>query len=253
MFRACVSTIYFFQLFLLELSQHTQDERERKAMQYLCSKEGSAMFSQHVLNKKQSFVDILKTFQSCKPPIGVILAHSTRLLPRPYSIINFMKTAENELKICFSVTLLDNNKKGLTTGWLEKLLKNSTDIEIALEKLSLTKSNIEENVHKIPIYLRKNMGFSLPECPELPLLLICAGTGLAPFLGFLEERQHLKENKGLNIGDTWLFFGCRNPDVDFLYKEELQRFKEKGVLTQLSMAFSRINNGGIKYVQVRIH
>lgn len=236
-----------FQQLLLELSKYTEDRGEKNAIQYLCSKEGAATYNDFILNMRSTVIDILNTFRTCKPSIGVLFSHLPRLLPRPYSIVNSMKKDEDVLKICFSVMNLDEKRTGLTTGWLEGILLSDSKLENALSKLSIN-NDLKEDT--IPIYLRKNLGFSLCDI-EKPLLLICAGTGIAPFIGFLEERMILKEQSPhLQCGQSWLIFGCRNPNVDSIYKEELDAFIDNGVLNKLSTTYSRIENGGIKYVQV---
>lgn len=141
----------------------------------------------------------------------------------------------------------NQGRKGVTTGYLEGILMKKDSIEDCLENMSLS----DGRSRKILMYLRKNMnGFVLPE-NDTPLLLIGPGTGVAPFIGFLEERSHIKKlNSSLLIGDAWLFFGCRNPETDHIYKKELDSFVENGILKKLSTSFSRIENGGVKYVQV---
>lgn len=177
-----------------------------------------------------------------------LLAHLPKLLPRPYSIANSQLADKCVLKICFSVINIDHDKKGLATGYLEDIILNENSIEYSVKKLSLSGSKDK----LVSLYLRKNMnGFVLPKL-ETPLLLIGPGTGVAPFIGFLEERSILKErNSALNIGRTWLYFGCRHPDTDHIYKKELDGFVERGVLEKLSVTFSRIATGGVRYIQVR--
>ena len=80
-------------------------------------------------------------------------------------------------------------------------------------------------------------GFRLPENSETPVIMIGPGTGIAPFRGFLQERAKLKES-GKNLGNATLYFGCRHPDQDFLYKEELEAFASTGI-ADLHVAFSR--------------
>ncbi|KAI7907546.1 cytochrome P450 [Cokeromyces recurvatus] len=94
--------------------------------------------------------------------------------------------------------------------------------------------------------------FSLPNDPKVPLILIAAGTGLAPFRGFLQERKAQLE-RGEEIGKVVLFFGCRRKDQDFIYQEELEEYIKSGVLTKLHVAFSRsIEVSPKKYVQHEI-
>lgn len=241
-----------FQAFFLALSKYTKNDKERKLLEYLCSKEGSAAYSTHVLDKNLCILDIFTIFKSCKPPVEVLLANLPRLFPRPYSIVNSGLKNNKEIKICFSV-MTNNNRKGLTTGWLEKIILNEDlSLENGLKNLSLS-SDSYYTKEQIPIYLRKNVCmFCLPDNLETPLILIGPGTGVAPFIGFLEERERLKEsNPDVKLGNVCLFFGCRNPDLDLIYEEELNGFLSSGVLNKLFTAFSRVDHE-TKYIQVCI-
>ena len=78
------------------------------------------------------------------------------------------------------------------------------------------------------------------------MIMVGAGTGLAPFRGFLQERAEQKAN-GATLAPSLLFFGCRTP-ADRLYAEELDIFeKSADVLTYT--AFSRQPTDGRKYAQ----
>ena len=70
-------------------------------------------------------------------------------------------------------------------------------------------------------------GFRLPDDPARPIVMIGPGTGLAPFRGFLQERDVLRA-RGAALGPAMLFFGCRHPDQDYLYREELERLCRRG-------------------------
>ncbi|CAH0682988.1 unnamed protein product [Spodoptera exigua] len=234
--------------FLLALSRYTKDDEERKILEYLCSKEGSAAYTNHVLNKRLCILDIFSIFKTCKPPIEVLLGNLPRLLPRPYSIVNSGLKNNKVMKICFSV-MTSNNRKGLTTGWLERLILNrEATLENGFKNMSISIES--QNKQKVSIYLRKNFSmFCLPENLEKPLILIGPGTGVSPFIGFLEEREFLKEtNQDIQFGDIYLYFGCRNPKLDFIYEEQLNNYLTRGTLNKLFTAFSRVNSEK-KYIQ----
>ncbi len=90
------------------------------------------------------------------------------------------------------------------------------------------------------------VGFRLPVDPAAPIIMIGPGTGLAPFRGFLRERAALKA-QNRTLGPAMLFFGCRHPDQDFIYADELKEQAEAG-LVDLQVAFSR-HDGKKTYVQ----
>ncbi|WP_426704093.1 assimilatory sulfite reductase (NADPH) flavoprotein subunit [Staphylococcus shinii] len=99
---------------------------------------------------------------------------------------------------------------------------------------------------KIPVYLKKNPNFKFPYNNHTPVIMIGAGTGIAPYRAFLQEREHLQLK-----GNQWLIFGNQNYDADFLYRSDLESWLEKGVISKLDLAFSRDTENKI-YVQHRI-
>ena len=104
---------------------------------------------------------------------------------------------------------------------------------------------------KIAVTTRPSQaGFHPPESLATPIIMVAAGTGLAPFRGFIQERA-LRVAEGVTPGEALLFFGCDHPDIDFLYKDELARWEEKGIV-KVHPAFFKAPNGEITFVQHRL-
>ena len=96
------------------------------------------------------------------------------------------------------------------------------------------------------VYVQKAHCFGLPQDPSTPIIMIGPGTGVAPFRAFLHDRQATNAS-----GRNWLFFGHQRSDYDFFYADELNAMKASGLLTRLSLAWSR--DGEQKfYVQDRM-
>ena len=99
---------------------------------------------------------------------------------------------------------------------------------------------------KARIYVRPNRHFGLPADGDRPIIMIGAGTGVAPYRGFLEERAETGAK-----GPSWLVFGERNFTNDFLYQLEWQDWLAAGTLSRIDVAFSRDQPEKI-YVQHRL-
>jgi sulfite reductase (NADPH) flavoprotein alpha-component len=98
----------------------------------------------------------------------------------------------------------------------------------------------------VRVYVQTAHGFGLPANPDTPIIMVGPGTGVAPFRAFLHERMATKAR-----GRNWLFFGHQKRDCDFFYEDEFNGMKAAGVLTRLSLAWSR--DGDEKfYVQNRM-
>jgi sulfite reductase (NADPH) flavoprotein alpha-component len=98
----------------------------------------------------------------------------------------------------------------------------------------------------LKVYVQKAQNFGLPLDASVPIIMIGPGTGIAPFRAFLHERMATKAT-----GRNWLFFGHRNSASDFFYEDELSGMKAAGLLTRLSLAWSRDGDEKI-YVQDRM-
>ncbi|MFD6659248.1 molybdopterin-dependent oxidoreductase [Streptomyces parvus] len=98
----------------------------------------------------------------------------------------------------------------------------------------------------VPVFVQRNDRFRPPADPATPMIMVGPGTGVAPFLGFLEERRALGHS-----GANWLFFGEQHRATDFYYREELDAMSRSGTLTRLDTAFSRDQRSKV-YVQDRM-
>jgi len=98
----------------------------------------------------------------------------------------------------------------------------------------------------VRIYVKPNRHFALPDDPSRAIIMIGAGTGVAPYRGFIEDRVETGAK-----GKSWLFFGERNFTYDFLYQLEWQDWLQSGALSRIDVAFSRDQPEKI-YVQNRL-
>jgi sulfite reductase (NADPH) flavoprotein alpha-component len=98
----------------------------------------------------------------------------------------------------------------------------------------------------VPVYVAPNKHFKLPADPDVPIIMVGPGTGVAPFRAFVQERQAVGAK-----GRNWLFFGDQRYSLDFLYQLEWQEALRDGVLTRLDVAFSRDQKQKV-YVQHRM-
>ncbi|MCX5061988.1 MULTISPECIES: bifunctional nitrate reductase/sulfite reductase flavoprotein subunit alpha [unclassified Streptomyces] len=98
----------------------------------------------------------------------------------------------------------------------------------------------------VPVHVQPSTHFRPPADPATPMIMIGPGTGVAPFIGFLEQRRALGHR-----GPNWLFFGEQHRATDFYYEDELTGFVADGTLDRLDTAFSRDQRAKV-YVQDRM-
>lgn len=98
----------------------------------------------------------------------------------------------------------------------------------------------------VQVYVHEAKGFTVPDDPNAPMIMVGPGTGIAPFRAFLEERIAADAE-----GKNWLFFGDQHEATDYLYGEEFVAMQEAGRLEKISTAFSRDQDEKI-YVQDRM-
>uniref|UniRef100_A0A8C7N8G0 Methionine synthase reductase n=1 Tax=Oncorhynchus kisutch TaxID=8019 RepID=A0A8C7N8G0_ONCKI len=226
--------------FLRSLVECTEDSGERRRLQELCSKQGSADYNLYVRDPSLGLLDLLRAFPACQPPLSLLIEHLPKLQPRTYSAASSSFRHPGQLHFVFNViefpacTWRPTGRQGLCTGWLYDLVN-----PILLNPRKAQPSSTP-TLPKVFVSLRENCSFHLPSDLSKPLIMIGPGTGVAPFIGFLQQREkEREENPEAEFGETWLFFGCRHRDRDFLFREELQGFVGKGTLNHLKVCFSR--------------
>ncbi|MGY5013971.1 molybdopterin-dependent oxidoreductase [Streptomyces sp. 900105755] len=98
----------------------------------------------------------------------------------------------------------------------------------------------------VPVHVQRSPHFRPPADPATPMVMVGPGTGVAPFVGFLEERR-ARGHRAPN----WLFFGEQHRATDFYYEQELTVLLADGTLSRLDTAFSRDQRAKV-YVQDRM-
>ncbi|XP_054478647.1 methionine synthase reductase [Anoplopoma fimbria] len=226
--------------FLRALVEHTGDSLQRRRLQELCSRQGSADYNLYVRDPSLSVLELLAAFPSCSPPLSLLIEHLPKLQPRPYSAASFCLRYPGKLHFVFNVVEFPAcsgrpaGRRGLCTGWLFDLIN---PVLVFCEKDGSSGSPALPKIH---VSLRPNCSFRPPSDLSAPFVMVGPGTGVAPFIGFLQQREHeRKSNPEAVFGETWLFFGCRHRDRDYLFREELEGFVSSGTLSQLKVCFSR--------------
>ncbi|XP_001519075.4 methionine synthase reductase [Ornithorhynchus anatinus] len=224
--------------FLRALVEHTGDAAEKRRLQELCSKQGAADYNRFIRDSCVCLLDLLRAFPTCRPPLGLLVEHLPKLQARPYSCASSSLFHPGKLHFAFNIVEfpLCPARKGVCTGWLAKLIA-----PVLQPYGSARREGDEQSVApKITIFSRTTNSFHLPSDTSVPVIMVGPGTGVAPFIGFLQHRQKLQEQyPNGSFGEMWLFFGCRHRDRDYLFRDELGRFLQNGTLTHLKVSFSR--------------
>ena len=159
-------------------------------------------------------------------PFSAVIEGLNKLQPRYYSISSSSLVQPKKISITAVVEnqVLPGRKepfRGVATNYLFAL-KQKQNGDPKPEPFGqsyeiMGPRNKYDGIH-VPVHVRHS-NFKLPSDPSKPVIMIGPGTGAAPFRGFVQERAKQAQD-GANVGRTLLFFGCRKPDEDFLYKDE---------------------------------
>jgi cytochrome P450/NADPH-cytochrome P450 reductase len=214
-----------------QLAAATRCPPDRDALETLAAEPA---YTDEVLARKTSLLDLLERFPACELALGAFLGALPAMRARQYSISS--SPLRDPAQCSLTVAVLDapalsgiGRRRGVASTYLAGLDAG------ALVSVAVRPSQAS---------------FHPPEDPATPIILVCAGSGIAPFHGFLQERA-IQKAGGREVGEALLFFGIDHPDVDWLYKEELRRWQDMGVV-DVRPAFSQAPQDGVAYVQHRM-
>jgi sulfite reductase (NADPH) flavoprotein alpha-component len=178
----------------------------------------------------QDVLGLLEAFPSARADVRELIPTLSSLRPRLYSISSSMKQHPTEVHLTVAAVQYEKGgcgrmRKGVASTFLSERTQPG---------------------HKVGIFVQPSHGFHLPADGDTPVVMIGPGTGIAPFRAFLQERQAAGA-----AGKNWVFFGDQRRDFDYLYEEELEAYRESGLLTRLDLAFSRDQAEKV-YVQHRM-
>ncbi len=229
------------------LAQHATDASVKAELQAL-AEDDEALAEMELL-------DLLERYPAVRPEVETLLAILPMLQPRLYSIASSPKVYPQEVHLTVGVVCYESGgrqRQGVASNYLTRRI---------------------EPGEAVKVFVQKAHNFALPRDPIAGVIMIGAGTGIAPFRAFLQERSTLETPPGppgvrgvrgvrgtggaggdvskTSGGGNWLFFGDQRRETDFLYERELLQYQEKNVLTRLDVAFSRDQKEKI-YVQHRM-
>jgi len=191
-------------------------------------------YESEVLGKRQAIVDLLHAHPSVQLEFAEFLSMLPPMRARQYSISSSPLWREDHVTL--TVSVLDepslagtDRHRGVASSYLAALLPGEEAL-IAVR----------------PSQAR----FRPPADPATPMILICAGSGIAPFRGFLQERAEILAS-GQPVGRSLLYFGTNDPDVDYLYRVELEGWEQQGIVS-LRPVFTLKPENGQRFVQDRL-
>ncbi|HEY4441976.1 MAG TPA: flavodoxin domain-containing protein, partial [Candidatus Elarobacter sp.] len=204
------------------LAEHTGCPNTKPRLAALAVDDGDpSPYKTEIKAKRRSVLDLLEAFPAVELPFEAYLAMLPLMTPRYYSIS--------------SSPLVTADRAAITVGVVDEPAWSGNG---TFQGVCSTYLRGHDGGAMIDAFVKESKsGFRLPADPRTPIVMIGPGTGVAPFRGFLQERAALRE-RGTALGPARLYFGCRRPDEDFLYREELEGYAREGIV-ELFTAFSR--------------
>ncbi|KAF7173003.1 hypothetical protein CNMCM5623_005121 [Aspergillus felis] len=193
-----------------------------------------------------------------KLPFSFLLDCLGKLKPRYYSIATSPTVSPLQPAITLAITRKTVVRSpsdpdaqfsrfyGVASNYL---LAVSRNLGPAAQQPITDEPNYGVNDNKVLVQIRRST-FKLPRNHLRPIIMIAAGTGIAPFRAFVQERASIAA-RGLAVGPALLLFGCRSPTEDFLYSEEWAGYARRLPGFELINAFSRHDERKV-YVQDKL-
>ncbi|UPM52799.1 sulfite reductase subunit alpha [Gottfriedia acidiceleris] len=173
----------------------------------------------------RDLLDMLRDFGPWSASAQEIVSLLRKMTPRLYSIASSIAANPDEVHLTIGAvryTAHGRERKGVCSVLCSERIKEGDTL---------------------PVYVQANKHFYLPESGDKDIIMVGPGTGIAPFRSFIQERAVNKVT-----GRSWLFFGDQHEASDFLYRSELEKYQQDGVLTKIDTAFSRDTDQKV-YVQ----
>lgn len=253
------------------LAEYCGVTEDKNHLLLISSRQGAEEYKKLSGEEGLSIVAVLKAHPSCKPPVIRLFEFLTSLSPRRYSAASSPLREDKSLRFILNVV-----DRGLCSTWLDEMgmaqSADESETTVAASSRSNRTRAFDNLLQKtpqpctaalVPLFSYRSsilassskdtVHFNPPKDTKTPIVLIATGTGLAPFMGFLEHRHHQrKANPDASYGTVHLFFGCRHEARDFLCRDEIEAYVADETITRLEVAFSRDPGSPAKYVQEKV-
>jgi len=188
-------------------------------------------------------------------PFSCLVESINKIQPRYYSISSSSLVQPQQISITAVVESVrvpgaDHVVKGVTTNYLLALKqKRDGDADPSPHGLTydIAGPRNKYDGFRVPVHVRHS-NFKLPSDPSKPIIMVGPGTGVAPFRGFVQERAE-QAKRGQTVGTTVLFYGCRRPTEDWLYKDEWTVSDSAPLLPPISPLFLSATNTWLQSYQ----
>jgi sulfite reductase alpha subunit-like flavoprotein len=214
--------------FFAQLAHFSNDEFQRERLLEFTNPEYIDELYDYTTRPRRSILEVLQEFESVKIPWQRVCSVIPAIRGRQFSIAiahSASAAADNRTRVELLIaivkyrTVIKRIRQGVCTRYVASL-QPGQEIAVSLQKggLGVTKAETTK-----------------------PVVMIGPGTGVAPMRSLIYQRRRWREELGikdLGFRDT-LFFGCRNAEADFFFKDEWQTLKDEGAPLDVFAAFSR--------------